>query len=82
METISLDSLRDREHALLDNPHDDTAGLHYATRVDRFMEVNHGRMGEDSEELTMRENRTSKLLQERPIPSYQPYGEGLQHVLF
>ena len=74
MKTISLDSLRDREHRLLDHTHDDSVGLDYATTTYSFMELNNGRLGEDSEETSLREERTSKMLQERPIPSYQPFG--------
>ena len=73
MKTVSLDALRDKEHRLLDNDYDGLEGLCRQTRTDRYMELNHGRMGEDSEELAMRQKHTSKLLQERPLPSYQPY---------
>lgn len=74
MEMVSLDHLRDNEHRVMDYEHDDAHGLAFGTTTDRFMELNDGRMGEDSEELTMRENRQSKLLQKGHYQSYQPHG--------
>lgn len=69
---ISLDALREKELSLLDGPNYDY-GLSEYTATDRFMELNHADMGEDSEEVTLRENRARKLLSERPLPSYQPF---------
>jgi hypothetical protein len=77
MNTVSLDNLRDKEHNLFDHVHDDSAGLSYGTPTDKFMEINYGRMGEDSEKTALRKNRADKVLQRRSIPSYQPHGEGV-----
>jgi hypothetical protein len=73
METVSLDELAEQEHALLDDEYDIAHGLHCGTTCDRYMEINDARMGEDSEELTLRENRARKLLSQGSLPSYQPY---------
>lgn len=70
MELESLDSLRDREHRLLDDEYDYTVGIHYNTPVDKFMEINDDRLGEDSEEATMWSHRSGRLLQERSLQSY------------
>lgn len=59
---VSLEELQEHEHAVLDAGVDDTEGLSSTTRVDRYMELNYGRMGEDSEELAVRENRARKML--------------------
>jgi hypothetical protein len=69
---VSLEALQEREYRLTESNYDPCAGLDPATGVDRYMELNDGRMGEDSEELALREKRTRKLLSERPLPSYSP----------
>ena len=73
MRHISLEALQEKEHRLLDDVHDDTHGLDELTSVDRFMELNNARMGEDSEELALREKRTRNVLWCRPLPSYQSF---------
>lgn len=73
MKTVSLDAIRDKEHNMLDNDYDGLEGLSIHTPVDRYMELNDGRMGEDSEELAVREKHQSRMLSQRPFPSYQPY---------
>lgn len=73
MKTTSLDRLKEKEHNLLDNTKDALGHIDPCTSVDKFMELNHGGMGEDSEEAALREKHTRKVLSERPLPSYQPY---------
>lgn len=68
---ISLDSLRDREYALHEHFVQDDCGDRTAT--DRYMRDNNERLGEDSEELAVREKRARKVLSERPLPSYHPF---------
>jgi len=74
MKTVSLDALRDREHQLLDHEYDDSIGLGAGTTTDRYMELNDGRMGEDCEEVASRQEHTRKVLSNRPLPSYNPFG--------
>lgn len=71
--TVSLEALQDKEYRLLDHEEDNMGDLDPLTATDRFMELNYAGMGEDSEELAVRENKTRKLLSERPLPSYQPH---------
>lgn len=71
MAMVSLDALIEKEHRLLDHEEDNMVGLDRRTSVDRYMELNHAGMGEDSEEVALREKSTSKMLQERPLPSYE-----------
>jgi hypothetical protein len=73
MATVSLDALIEKEHRLLDHEEDNMVGLDPRTSVDRYMELNHAGMGEDSEELAMRQKATEKMLRERPLPNYQPF---------
>jgi len=73
MELVSLDELRAKEHNLFDNTENETTGFATATRVDRYMELNNERMGEDSEGVALRENRASRMLRQGSFPSYQPH---------
>jgi len=74
---VSLDAIVDKEFKLHDDEVDYLQGMDETTPVDRYMELNggdnYGVMGEDSEEATLREKQASKLLQERPLPHYQPF---------
>ena len=73
MTTVSLNYLKDREHALFDDEYDGMEGLCRHTPVDRYMELNHARMGEDSEVVALRQKHQNKVLQRGSIPDYQPF---------
>ena len=73
MRTVSLEALQEREARLHDTEYDLCEGMSEQTSVDRYMEVNRGRMGIDSEEAAVREKHTRKVLSERPLPDYQPF---------
>lgn len=68
MDTVSLEQLREEEHNNFDHVFDDALGLHYGTGVDKFMEINDARMGEDSEDTEMRSKRADTLLQKGRFP--------------
>lgn len=70
MRTVSLTALQDREHRLHNFGHETVDSI---APVDYYMESNYGRLGEDSEELAMREKRARKVLSERPLPDYHPF---------
>lgn len=74
---VSLEVIAEKEFKLHDDEVDYLQGMDTTTPVDRYMELNGGAdyaiMGEDSEEATLREKHSSRLLQERPLPHYQPF---------
>lgn len=72
MKFVSLTALAEREYKLLDEQADYLGGLPEHVATDTYMRLNNGTVGEDSEELTLRQKHTDKVLQKRPLPSYNP----------
>ena len=71
---VSLEQLQEKEYNIIDEEYTGLEGFDRKTSVDRYMELNHDRMGEDSERLAVRNQRADKMLQSGSFPSHIPYG--------